>query len=127
VVKHRFNIKNYWKVIVYYDMDYNFFNCLADDLRDAGITGKGLSMIYNNLCYKKAKAVTYSNLEFHKSVVVFNKHVSVLDYINSLVHEAEHVKQAMLSTYKVEDKGEAPAYTIGYIVMQMWKVFKKLI
>lgn len=68
---------------------------------------------------RKAKAVTLSNRLTHISVVVFNKHKNKLDYINSIVHEAEHVKQAMLIAYNVEDAGEPPAYTIGFIVMKM--------
>ena len=48
-------------------------------------------------------------------------------YNNSIVHEAEHIKQAMLRTYEVEDEGEAPAYTIGYLVSQMWHVFKEMV
>lgn len=72
----------------------------------------------------KAKAVTYSNLEKHISIVLFNIHDSIEDYISSVVHEAEHVKQAMLMEYKVEDKGEPPAYTIGYLVKEMWKIFR---
>lgn len=30
-------------------------------------------------------------------------------------------KQAMLEAYKVDDKGEKPAYTIGYLTSKMWK------
>jgi hypothetical protein len=43
------------------------------------------------------------------------------------VHEAEHIKQAILEAYNVEDRGEAPAYTVGYIVKRMYEVFVKLI
>lgn len=71
----------------------------------------------------KAKAVTFSNIAQHISVVLFNVHTNKVDYINSVVHEAEHIKQAMLYAYNVEDKGEPPAYTIGYLVSQMYKVF----
>lgn len=72
----------------------------------------------------KGKAVTYNNLEKHTSVILFNRHKNKRDYINSLVHEAEHVKQAMLKAYDVKDVGEDPAYTIGYLVSRMWKVFR---
>lgn len=74
----------------------------------------------------KAKAVTISNISYHESIVLFNIHNSRYDYINSLVHEAEHIKQAMLHAYNVEDSGEAPAYTIGYLVMRMFEVFKHI-
>ena len=67
----------------------------------------------------KAKAVTISNLNLYKSVVLFNKHKSYYDYINSIIHEAEHIKQSMLYAYDVDDSGEPPAYTVGYIASQM--------
>lgn len=49
------------------------------------------------------------------------------EYLNSIVHEAEHVKQAMLDEYDIEDAGEYPAYTMGYLVMRMYDVFKDII
>ena len=75
---------------------------------------------------KDAKAVTCSSGIYLTSIVLFNKHSSREDYISSLVHEAEHIKQAMLHVYMVDDSGEPPAYTIGYLVMCMWEVFEKI-
>lgn len=71
--------------------------------------------------------VTCSNEKKHVSIVIFIKHKLVSDYINSIVHEAEHVKQAMLNAYRVLDEGEPPAYTMGYLVGQMWRVFRRII
>jgi hypothetical protein len=61
------------------------------------------------------------------SIVLFEIPDSREDFINSVVHEAEHIKQAMLEVYNVDDRGEAPAYTIGYIIERMFSVFKYLI
>jgi hypothetical protein len=33
----------------------------------------------------------------------------------------------MLYAYEVEDAGEPPAYTIGYLVMRMYGVFKNIV
>lgn len=45
------------------------------------------------------------------------------EYHRILTHkEAEHIKQHMLKAYNVDDFGEAPAYTIGYLVMMMLKL-----
>ena len=74
-----------------------------------------------------AKAITCSSSKYHVSIVLFNSHISKADYINSIVHEAEHIKQAILNAYDVEDKGEDPAYTIGYVVMKMYEVFRMFI
>ena len=78
------------------------------------------------LLQRKAKAFTYSNLHEHISIVLFSKHKNRYDYLNSVVHEAEHIKQAMLKAYYVKDENELPAYTIGYLVMRMWEVFQRI-
>ena len=65
------------------------------------------------------KAFTYSNAKYKVSIVGFNIHFNKYDYINSIVHEAEHIKQAMLNYYNIPDKGENAAYTIAYIAMKM--------
>lgn len=127
MIKQTFFIEGYWKVIVLYNIDYNLFYNIDILLAEAGATSDLIDEIYYNMSRNKAKAVTYSNLSEHISVVLFNHHKSPKDYLNSIVHEAEHIKQAMLKVYRVEDKGEPPAYTIGYIVMRMYEVFKYFI
>jgi hypothetical protein len=62
-----------------------------------------ITRIYNNLFKSNAKAATISNPDLLISIVILKKHLNKFDYINSIVHEAEHVKQAMLYTYKVKD------------------------
>lgn len=122
-----FDIENYWKVIVFYDLDFNLSNNVKNKIKKAGINedviDKAFSMLKNN----KAKAVTFNNTLKHVSIIVFKKHNTIGDYINSIVHEAEHVKQAMLEVYNIEDSGEPPAYTIGYLVSCMYRIFKNLL
>lgn len=69
-----------------------------------------------------AKAFTFSNIDLGISIVGFNRHINRYDYIDSIVHESEHIKQAMLRAYNIHDSGEPPAYTIGYLVSQMLKI-----
>jgi hypothetical protein len=33
----------------------------------------------------------------------------------------------MLKAYYVEDKEEPPAYTIGYLISKMWRVFRQFV
>ena len=60
-----------------------------------------------------------AGLQGFVSIVRFNIHTNKYDYINSIVHEAEHVKQAMLAYYNIEDEGENAAYAIAYIATKM--------
>lgn len=118
MIKQIINIDNYWEVIVYYDIDYNFFNDIVKELDYLNAPVEEIDKIYYTMKYK-AKAFTYSNLKYRVSIVGFNKHFDKYDYINSIIHEAEHIKQHMLRSYKVLDKGEPPAYTVGYVAMKM--------
>lgn len=125
MIKQVFDVENYWVVIVYWNIDYNFFDDVELELRMIGFSKAAIEEVRKSMESGEAKAVTCSNN--HTSVVLFNKHDSIADYISSIVHEAEHVKQSMLKVYQVEDIGEAPAYTIGYIVKKMWEVFNKFL
>ena len=125
MIKQIIDIDGYWKVIVYYNIDYNFFDNIAFELKAIGSPIEKIDEVYYNLRYE-AKAVTCSNINKRVSVVLFNKHKNRYDYVNSIIHEAEHIKQHMLKAYNVADEGEPPAYTIGYIAMRMLKINPKL-
>ena len=127
MIRQQFDIEDYYKVIVYYSVDFNLFDIIVQDLVAADAPSKLIWEMYDMLFSQQAKAVTFSNIEEHISIVLFNEHKNKEDYINSIVHEAEHVKQAMLKAYDVEDEGEVPAYTIGYLISQMYRVFSQLI
>lgn len=126
MIKQVFNVEHYWKVIVYYNVNYNLFDYILDDLHKANISAKTIDTAFYNMSTHKAKAVTFSNIYKHMSVILFNTHKQYYDYINSIVHEAEHVKQAMLKAYNVEDYGEPPAYTIGYLASKMLMILQYL-
>ena len=123
MIRQQFDVDGYWRVIVYYNLNYGLFGVVEKDLREAGISSKTIETLYGRMKSGRAKAVTCSNIYNKVSIVLFNKHKDRVDYINSLVHEAEHIKQAMLKSYRVKDEGEEPAYTIGYLVSRMWEVF----
>ena len=126
MIRQQFSVNGYWTVIIFYDLDYDSFHEIWKILKKAGASEKTVRLIYRTMSTGRAKAITYNSMEKHMSIILFNRHRNQTDYINSIVHEAEHIKQAMLEAYKVEDAGEPPAYTIGYLVGRMWKVYHKL-
>ena len=126
MIKQMFDVDGYWKVIIFYNVNDDFFIPISKELESIGFPIKDTEEIFRQF-HGDAKAVTCSNETKHISIVLFKQHLSSADYINSIVHEAEHVKQAILRAYDIEDKGEHPAYTIGYIIGQMYHVFAKII
>jgi len=127
MIKQVINVNNKWKVIVYYNIDYNLFHYVSDELRRAGATRTATKRIAYLSLTGEIKAFTVSNASRQISIVGFNKHKTIKDYINSIVHEAEHVKQHMLDAYLVADKDEPPAYTMGYLASKMLMFFLKMI
>lgn len=127
MIKQVFDTDGYWEVTVYWNVNSDLFYIIEEDLLNIHFSHDSIDEVYYMLSFHKAKAVTCSSLQQHTSIVLFNYHGSMFDYINSIVHEAEHIKQAMLIAYNVEDKGEPPAYTIGYLVQKMYEAFSTYI
>lgn len=126
MIKQVFHIERYWKVIVYYNVDYDYFDIIAKDLRLIGTPIEEIDIIYNNLL-TNAYGVTITNSSKRTSVVLFNIHKFKSEYISTIIHEAEHIKQAILKYYNVPDKGEDAAYTIGYISKRMFDVVRYIV
>lgn len=127
MIRQQFFVESYWKVVIWWNLDYSLFNRITEDMRIMRIHKGVIEVVLDKMKCRKAKAVTISNIDDHTSIVLFNTHKSKKDYLNSIVHEAEHIKQAMLRAYNVKDKGEPPAYTIGYLIERMWEVFEDII
>ena len=127
MIKQIINIETYWKIIVYYNVNYNLFYIIIDDINSNGTPVEEIGIIKHKLLFGDAKAVTINCIKQNISFVLFIKHKTIEDYISSIVHEAEHVKDAILYKFRVKNIGEPPAYTIGYIVKQMYKVFIKYV
>ena len=127
MIKQVINVDNKWKVIVYYNIDYNLFHYVADELKSIGMSKKGIRNIAYLSFTGEVKAFTVSDADSQTSIVGINYHKTLKDYINSIVHEAEHVKQHMLKAYLVDDKNEPPAYTMGYLASKMLMFFLKMV
>lgn len=124
MIKKVFNIDDKWKVIVYYNIDYNLFDYIANDISKLGVSDAFLYRVYKMMKSKKAKAVTISSPLKRCSIIGFNKTNSKYDLINSIAHEAVHVMEAMLDYYGIDIEGEPPAYTIGHLVQIMLEPLK---
>ena len=127
MIRQQFYVEHYWEVVVLYDLDYSLFYYVKPEVLSIGFSEEEADDIFYQLESGNAKAVTCSNIKHHKSIILLSPHISPQDYLDSIVHEAEHVKQAMLRAYRVEDRGEPPAYTIGYLVSRMYPVFSNII
>lgn len=99
MIRQNIDVDGYWKIIVLY-------NAYLGQL-DAGFT--------------------YSNMNKRRSIVGISPTSSKDEFLNTIVHEAKHLQSHICKYYKVEEDTEEAAYLIGFIVQEMYKVFKYVV
>ena len=78
MIRQVINIKHYWKVIVYYNIDYDFFNTSPVE--------RISQEVLDNFRYNEAKAVTISNIEKRQSIVLINE-VVVKSFSSNIIQK----------------------------------------
>ena len=59
--------------------------------------------------------------------MIIGKTTSKKEFINTIVHEANHLQSHIATVYNLDEKGEEVCYLIGTIVETMYNVFRKII
>lgn len=99
MIRQDINIDGYWKIIV----------------------------VYNAFLGSKDTGFTHTDFNKKRSIVGISKTTSKAQLMNTIVHEAKHVQSHICEYYNVNENSEKAAYLIGYIVQQMYNVFKTMI
>lgn len=86
-----------------------------------------LIVCYNVYLGQNNAGFTHTNFRKKVSIVGIGIADSKKQMLNTIVHEAKHVQSHICKYYKVPEDGEQAAYLIGYIVMEMFKYFKRLL
>jgi hypothetical protein len=99
MIRQDIDVNGYWKIIVVYNVELG--------QKDGGFT--------------------YTDFKKKQSIVGIGKSTSDAQFLNTITHEAKHIQSHICKFYSVEEDSEEAAYLIGYIVQQMFSVFKKFI
>lgn len=86
-----------------------------------------LIVCYNVYLGQNNAGFTHTNFRKKVSIVGIGIADSKKQMLNTIVHEAKHVQSHICKYYNVPEDGEQAAYLIGYIVMKMFKYFKRLL
>jgi len=123
MIKDVLNVNNKWRVIIYFNIDYNSLSYLSIELKKYNVVNNYIKNIILRFKNKHIKAVTISNIEEKYSIVCFRRHKSEVDMLNSIIHESEHIKDSIVKYYNVENDDESNAYTIGFVSSQIIKKY----
>lgn len=116
MIRSVINIKGYWSIVLFVNVDYDRFDIIESELTNILTPISIIDEIYDKIAYKKNSGVTYSNLDYRTSIVCINKTTSKEELINTISHEADHVQEAICKYYDVPLNSEQAAYLIGYLV-----------
>lgn len=115
-----------WNILIYYNADINNFVEIENSLRSLDCPDKDIEEVYRVL-HRKNTGFTFSNTDYKMSIVCIGRATNVSQFVDTAVHEAKHVQSHVCEYYGISEDSEKAAYTIGYIVRQMYKMVSKII
>lgn len=129
MIGQSFYIDKYdWQVVVLYEVSYNNKDYVIDTLKQICEDDKLIEKAKYNLNLRSYNTgFTYSDLDKQQSLIVIGKTTSTREMVNTIVHEANHLKSHIATAYNIDEKGEEVCYLIGGIVKVMFRVFSKII
>ena len=129
MIVQKFYIDKYdWQVVVLYEVGYRNKDYVIDMLRQICNKENIINQAKANLNLDEYNTgFTYSDLDEQCSLMVIGKASSNRETVNTIVHEANHLKSHIATKYNIDEKGEEVCYLIGGIVRTMFKVFSKII
>lgn len=86
-----------------------------------------IKVVYKAKLGDENTGFTYTDSKKKTSIVGISATSSRGELLNTIVHEAKHVQSDICSYYNVDEDSEQAAYLIGYIVQNMYKMFRYMI
>jgi len=108
------SIEGYWNVTVLYDVWPGDLTGVARLFRRAGASQKMIDEATKNLSGWNA-GYTLTAIGWHESIVCIGRATSLREFLNTVIHEVDHVQAHVAEYYGVELGTERAAYLQGYI------------
>lgn len=122
--RHYVDIDGYWGIIFIYDYDFMDIDELAAILDSFGASDKDIRKAMSIL-YSTNSGMTISRSDLTMSVIIISEATSVEQFMDTLVHEIDHVQDAIDELYGVEQGSEESAWLQGYIMRGISRALKE--
>ena len=127
MIRQEIDIDGWWWVTVFYQPS-------PDDLTEVTRAYEEVECPWRELWYTQwlirtgqmNKGYSYSNERQRRSVVFIGRADSWEQFQDTVAHEVRHVVDDIVWFYRVENKGEPPAYTQGELARQMAPAIRKI-
>ena len=120
------SIEGYWNVTVVYDVWPSDLQEVARLMRRVGASQKMIDEAAENLSGWNA-GYTLTAFGWQESIVFIGRATSLREFLNTAIHEVDHVQDQVAEYYGVELGTEQAAYLQGYIGGRLLEYIIKLI
>lgn len=108
------SIESYWNVTVLYDVLPQDLPATARLFRSVGASTSMIDEATDNLRGWNA-GYTLTAMGWRESIVCIGRAISLREFLNTVIHEVDHVQAHVAEYYGVELGTEQAAYLQGYI------------
>lgn len=114
MIRSYLDIDRHWGILAYYDALPSDFSQLAPILREFGCPEHEIEKAWHT-CHHPNRAFVFNAPWARMSVLVVGRVTHPAQFLNSFMHEADHLQAAILSYYRVPQGTEDAAYLQGFI------------
>ncbi len=116
--KHYIDIVGKWSFVFAYDIEENNLGEVGEWLEALGAEKREIFRAQDVLS-RQNTGLTFTSPSQRMSVVCIGQQTDIAQWWNTLVHELEHLKNAITRYYDVEKDSEEEAYLLGYIMQKV--------
>ena len=114
MIRDYLDIDKHWGILAYYDVHPSDFSQLAPILREFGCPETEIEKAWRTV-HLTNKAFVFPAPWARMSVMVVGRVTHPSQFLNSLLHEFDHLQDTILKYYGVPQGTEDAAYLQGYL------------
>lgn len=120
-LKQQFKIRKYdWNVIIYYTVDETQKTEIVTELKELQPDKRTFEKLERNLMNAEPDTgFIYSSFYKQFSLIVIHKASSIGEFVNTLVHEKNHLEMHICEALDINPYSEEAAILSGELAMQM--------
>lgn len=123
MVTQYINLDKYnWGILIYYGTQQEDYEDIYNALIALGCSKRHAERATTTVTQRLNTGLTFTNTDLRMSLICVSDATTADGFVNTAVHEANHVQSHVCEYYGIYDDEEPASYLIGYIVQRMYKM-----
>lgn len=118
--------ENDWGILIYYGTSEEDIDDIYNALVALGCSKKDADRSAYMVTHGVNVGLTFTNTDLRMSLICISDATTADEFVNTAVHEANHVQSHVCEYYNIKDDEEPASYLIGYIVQRMYRMLSMI-